>query len=466
MAAVVVCVVRLETGEQKKVVLPTGSYDELVHALSTHTAVDEQTLLQVFDTEVDEYIDLEKDCTILSKSKIKVGRKVLPPTTDPTSSECIEAGPSFRTHDPSREHLNQSADSICTTELVEIHVPLRKQYDYLEFRLPAFGPYEEVLQRGEPVEGPVRRTIINRIFQACFKSSMVSFEGAVQHSSGTAYSELPASMGLHQKRDRHDIGHHHRLLPVRRAALAWKVIGNGPSSRLSDVTDQEELSAVAAPPLSIKGLLAPDLPGYAATQHRNQTPSCFVESQKLALKNKFKNNRKKTQNISEEMEAMRVMNAPKRPRVLGPEEIKKKLCRLSDNPELIVYGETAKGRRRHHEWLTENASTAGEDELWPRLLATAKERHERLERMTIQQALLEYPFLATEHSLQLELNLLFKKNILDEIMKGFECLCGMILSHGHQKEVTDFSTLASESRHATDALHSKSHRRHHGASRG
>lgn len=43
--AAVVCVVRLETGEQKKVVLPTGSYDELVHALSTHTAVDEQTLV-------------------------------------------------------------------------------------------------------------------------------------------------------------------------------------------------------------------------------------------------------------------------------------------------------------------------------------------------------------------------------------------------------------------------------------
>ncbi|KAL3226188.1 hypothetical protein MRX96_025223 [Rhipicephalus microplus] len=129
--AAVVCVVRLETGEQKKVVLPTGSYDELVHALSTHTAVDEQTL--------------------------------------PTSSECTEAGPSSRAHDPSREHLNQSADSICTTELVEIHVPLRKQFDYLEFRLPAFGPYKEVLQRGKPVEGPVRRAIVNRIFQACFK---------------------------------------------------------------------------------------------------------------------------------------------------------------------------------------------------------------------------------------------------------------------------------------------------------
>ncbi|KAH8030571.1 hypothetical protein HPB51_009399 [Rhipicephalus microplus] len=124
-----------------------------------------------------------------------------------------------------------------------------------------------------------------------------------------------------------------------------------------------------------------------------------------------------------------------------------------------------RGVVRHHEWLTENASTAGDDELRPRLLATAKERHERLERMTIQQALLEYPFLATEHSvcsylpplfcdicgkhcdlsfqLQLEFNLLFKKNILDDVMKGFECLCAMILSHGHQEEVTDFSTLAS-----------------------
>ncbi|XP_075746334.1 uncharacterized protein LOC142803920 isoform X5 [Rhipicephalus microplus] len=270
--AAIVCVVRLETGEQKKVVLPTGSYDELVHALSTHTAVDEQTLLQVFDTEVDEYIDLEKDCTILSKFKIKVGRKVLPPTTDPNSSECIEAGPSSRAHDPSREHLNQSADSICTTELVEIHVPLRKQYDSLEFRLPAFGPYEEVLQRGEPVEGPVRRAIINRIFQACFK-------------------------------------------------IVWF-----PSKELYNT---------------------------AVEQLIQKYPH-------------LRDNIKKGTGM--------------------------------DNPELIVYGETAEGRRWHHEWLTENASTAGDDELRPCLLATAKERHERLERMTIQQALLEYPFLATEHS--------------------------------------------------------------------
>ncbi|KAL3215601.1 hypothetical protein MRX96_051334 [Rhipicephalus microplus] len=66
--------------------------------------------------------------------------------------------------------------------------------------------------------------------------------------------------------------------PAARASCCSCLEGDreGPSSRLSDVTDQEELSAVAAPPLSIKRLLTPDPPGYAATQRRNQTPSCFV----------------------------------------------------------------------------------------------------------------------------------------------------------------------------------------------
>ncbi|KAL3247783.1 hypothetical protein MRX96_056857 [Rhipicephalus microplus] len=48
----------------------------------------------------------------------------------------------------------------------------------------------------------------------------------------------------------------------------------GPSSRLSDVTDQEKLSAVAAPPLSIKGLLAPDPPGICG--HAAQKSNAFL----------------------------------------------------------------------------------------------------------------------------------------------------------------------------------------------
>lgn len=55
------------------------------------------------------------------------------------------------------------------SSIMEVHVPLHKQFDYLDFKLPSFGPYEEVLQRKEPVGGPVRRAIINRLFQACFE---------------------------------------------------------------------------------------------------------------------------------------------------------------------------------------------------------------------------------------------------------------------------------------------------------
>ncbi|KAL1444711.1 hypothetical protein MTO96_029656, partial [Rhipicephalus appendiculatus] len=70
--------------------------------------------------------------------------------------------------------------------------------------------------------------------------------------------------------------------------------------------------------------------------------------------------------------------------------------KIKDNPDLIVYGETAEGRQRHYEWLTEKATTAEDFELWHGFLATGKNRHER--HKTVPQALLEYPFLATVQS--------------------------------------------------------------------
>ncbi|KAH7962637.1 hypothetical protein HPB52_017283 [Rhipicephalus sanguineus] len=131
------------------------------------------------------------------------------------------------------------------------------------------------------------------------------------------------------------------------------------------------------------------------------------------------------------MELMKALSTPKRPRVPVEDTATKKLCRLSDNSDLIIYGETAEACQRHHEWLMENASTAEDFELRPRLLATAKERHDRLQCMTLPQALLEYPFLAAEQSLLLEFDLLFKKKICDEISRGFQRMCDFILRHGY-----------------------------------
>ncbi|KAH6920535.1 hypothetical protein HPB50_028477 [Hyalomma asiaticum] len=98
------------------------------------------------------------------------------------------------------------------------------------------------------------------------------------------------------------------------------------------------------------------------------------------------------------MEAIRALSTPKRPRVSVEDAANKKLCRLSDNADLIVYGDRAEARQHHNQWLTQNATTAEDFELRPRLLAMAKERHERLQHMTIPEALLQYPFLATEQS--------------------------------------------------------------------
>ncbi|KAL1484418.1 hypothetical protein MTO96_011291, partial [Rhipicephalus appendiculatus] len=97
---------------------------------------------------------------------------------------------------------------------------------------------------------------------------------------------------------------------------------------------------------------------------------------KLALKNKFKKSGTKAQNASEEIEIVRALSTRKRPRVPVADAINK-LRRLSGNPHLVVYRETAERAQRHHEWLTEDATLAEDFELQPRLLATAKHRHER-----------------------------------------------------------------------------------------
>ncbi|XP_070382498.1 uncharacterized protein [Dermacentor albipictus] len=245
---------------------------------------------------------------------------------------------------PTNEVLGLSDGS----SIVEVHVPLQKQFDYLDFKLPSFGPYEEVLQRKEPVGGPVRRAIINRLFQACFE-------------------------------------------------IVWY-----PS---------KELYCTAVEQLIQK---YPHL-------RDNVKKGSGMESWKVALKNKFKNNRKKAVNVSSEMQAVRAQSYRKTPREPVVEVANKKLCRLC-----------------------EHFATADPEDLRPRLLATAKERHECLRRVTLSEALLQYPFLATEHSLLMEFNILFKRTILDSIEQGCSRLCSIILDHAEQDEVVRFSAMAAE----------------------
>ncbi|XP_075732529.1 uncharacterized protein LOC142775092 [Rhipicephalus microplus] len=115
---------------------------------------------------------------------------------------------------------------------------------------------------------------------------------------------------------------------------------------------------------------------------------------------------------------------------------------LQDSSHLIVYGETVESIERHNEWLHNHAEFANQEDIRPRLLATAQERHERLQSLNISEALVLFPFLASEASLLLEFDILYKKNVVDEFSQGCEKLCDLALRNGDDIEVAKFSEAA------------------------
>ncbi|KAH7979557.1 hypothetical protein HPB49_009869 [Dermacentor silvarum] len=154
--------------------------------------------------------------------------------------------------------------------------------------------------------------------------------------------------------------------------------------------------------------------------------------------------RKKVENCPPEMMEKRAQSQHKRPRQPSSQAQNKKLCRLFDCSHLVVYGETAESVMSHNKWLNESAAIAATDALRPRLLATAQERHERLRSLTISEALVLFPFLASEASLLLEFDIVFQKNIADDFAQGCEQLCDIVLKHADDTEVAAFSNVATE----------------------
>ncbi|KAM7289891.1 uncharacterized protein ISCGN_030019 [Ixodes scapularis] len=115
-----------------------------------------------------------------------------------------------------------------------------------------------------------------------------------------------------------------------------------------------------------------------------------------------------------------------------------------DCGHLVVYGETAETLQKHNEWLHENVACEDEDQMRPRLLATAEERHQRLRTLTLSEALMFYPFLGTETSLLTEFDVLFKAKGVESIENGCRVLCSLVLQSGEESEVVEFSKVASE----------------------
>ncbi|XP_075739901.1 uncharacterized protein LOC142785326 isoform X3 [Rhipicephalus microplus] len=97
---------------------------------------------------------------------------------------------SFECASPLEEVINQpvytsqaaalSSDAVHPTAgtsnlvVIETPVPVEDRRDYLNFALPSFGCYEELLSRGTPISGPVQRAIVDKLFQECFKLAWYS----------------------------------------------------------------------------------------------------------------------------------------------------------------------------------------------------------------------------------------------------------------------------------------------------
>nr|XP_054925986.1 uncharacterized protein LOC129384487 [Dermacentor andersoni] len=158
-----VCLAVLEDGQRKKISLPNGAYGELLRALRSLTDIDDTTLIQMYDEEVEDYVDLDMHSNILNKAKIRLARRIAP--------QMDRAGPAFAVRGGGNTEMTQSsAVTECAEEVQHVQsVPLEKEKDYLDFVLPSFDHYEEVLRRKVPINCAVRRAIINKLFAACFK---------------------------------------------------------------------------------------------------------------------------------------------------------------------------------------------------------------------------------------------------------------------------------------------------------
>nr|XP_054926046.1 zinc finger protein 678-like [Dermacentor andersoni] len=77
MVASVVCLAILENGQRKKLTLQSGLQDELLTELSSITSITDSTLLQIYDDELEDFVDLEPGTPVHNKAKIKLARKLV-----------------------------------------------------------------------------------------------------------------------------------------------------------------------------------------------------------------------------------------------------------------------------------------------------------------------------------------------------------------------------------------------------
>ncbi|KAH8037624.1 hypothetical protein HPB51_015058 [Rhipicephalus microplus] len=209
----VFCLVIFQSGNRRKLKLATGAYSELVEKLTEIVDVDHKnTLVQMFDTDLDDFVDLVPGEKIPNKAKLRVisrkasalcnpavataGRSVAPPClqnlvveipseTVRCSDAAVQTVPFGGCGSPgcTAANVTRTQDAWCAMQpsmITEACVDItpavtRDKKDHLKFVLPpSFGGWCDLfLQRKRPITRKVRTHIISVLFKACYRMTLI-----------------------------------------------------------------------------------------------------------------------------------------------------------------------------------------------------------------------------------------------------------------------------------------------------
>ncbi|KAH7943285.1 hypothetical protein HPB52_006719 [Rhipicephalus sanguineus] len=127
----VFCLVMLESGSRRKLKLQTGAYEELLAGLSGIDEFDSRnTLIQIFDADLEDFVDLMPGDVVPHKAKVRVVRKNNPA---PSSVAASPVKASSSTSHPSQQFVHQIAPRSPASPEKVFHIS--RQGDQLHYSI-------------------------------------------------------------------------------------------------------------------------------------------------------------------------------------------------------------------------------------------------------------------------------------------------------------------------------------------
>ncbi|KAH7939759.1 hypothetical protein HPB52_017153 [Rhipicephalus sanguineus] len=179
----VFCLVILQNGNRRKLKLATGTYAEFLEKLTAIVDVDlEDTLIQMFDSDLDDFVDLVPEDEIPNKAKLRVvsrSASILCTAAMATGGQNATLKSPInltvtRIEDTPYAVLSyrqvSGSDEMQVDDTAISHTSMHNSDDSLKFVLPpSFGVWcDTFLQSKRPVTAKVKTHIISVLFKACY----------------------------------------------------------------------------------------------------------------------------------------------------------------------------------------------------------------------------------------------------------------------------------------------------------